>query len=504
MRGIRISGRKGVVDDGVAIPFNIAQRRILRHHIVDDAVYEILNLRVAQVEDQLVAEVIFLAVGKFEYPVRMLFVQFAFRADHLRLQPDPELNSGAFGLFNQVAKAVRQLFDVLLPVAQPGAVVVARVFVAEPAVVEQKQVNAQLLAVFKQRGQLFFVEVEIRRFPVVQERQAVALPLRNPEFAGPAVQTAAGRAFARGGVRKQKRRGRKLLTRRQGVSRRIRVDTSHQAEVMQRVHFKRDLVITRPGQRSSQYLPIVFLGGLIQGHQKRGRLEQVGPGSQLGVQHLDAFGQGYLRWIHLPGPITVEVSQVVVLGGNVEVGRCVFVQGYVLFLRVPDRAPLFNDIVVLVRFVVQGHLKRILWVFQVHCCQHHTVTGRFAFVPDVAEVQRRVAVGMRDLNGGLQQVAAASRGIDGIIQTGIIFPALAVARNAGVFIRSREPLAQVNDGRVLVFVDPDNQRGSAGFDGDVPIAGGAHGSQNRKAGKGQEQRKNSNHKRITFQKNSRR
>jgi len=53
------------------------------------------------------------------------------------------------GFLGEIGKAARQFVSVDLPVTQPGIVVIARVPVAEPTVIEQERFRAQFLRAVK-------------------------------------------------------------------------------------------------------------------------------------------------------------------------------------------------------------------------------------------------------------------------------------------------------------------------------------------------------------------
>ena len=102
----------------------------------------VLNFRITHVEHELVAVVICLSVGLFNHPVGMFLIKLALRIDHLRLDPDAEFHSGLPGCADKGRNAARKLVAGRFPVAEPRAVVAARIFVAEPSVVEQKHIDS--------------------------------------------------------------------------------------------------------------------------------------------------------------------------------------------------------------------------------------------------------------------------------------------------------------------------------------------------------------------------
>ena len=134
--------RVDVCDGTVAIPFEEGKFRVLCQQVVHDTEHKVLYFWIRQVQYQLVAVVVSLAVRQFDNPIRMFLCQFALRVDHFRLNPDTKFHTGFLCLFHQEWNAVRQFALHRLPVAQACVVVVARIFVGKPTIVQQEHVYA--------------------------------------------------------------------------------------------------------------------------------------------------------------------------------------------------------------------------------------------------------------------------------------------------------------------------------------------------------------------------
>ena len=93
---------------------------------------------------------------------------------------------------------MRQLVGIDLPIAEAGLVIVARVAVAEPAVVEQERFGAEFLGAVEQRDEGRLVEVEAGGLPIVQQDGTGLGGVAYAVAAGPAVEIAADLAFAAG------------------------------------------------------------------------------------------------------------------------------------------------------------------------------------------------------------------------------------------------------------------------------------------------------------------
>ena len=70
----------------------------------------------------------------------MFLEEFTLWIYHLRLYPYTELHAGLVGSLGKSLHSAGQLKVVRLPVAQSGLVVISRIFVGKPSVVEQEHV----------------------------------------------------------------------------------------------------------------------------------------------------------------------------------------------------------------------------------------------------------------------------------------------------------------------------------------------------------------------------
>lgn len=118
---------------------------------------------------------------------------------------------------------------------------------------------------------------------------------------------------------------------------------------------------------------------------------------------------------------------------------------------------------------MQCYLKRILRIFQVHIRDHDAVGPRLGFMPNILKVERRVSVGVRNLNGWFQQVTAPRWRIRGIVDACIVFAPLAIGRNSGILSRIAKPNPQVNNNGRLVFIDADDERRPLRFNRDMDV-----------------------------------
>ena len=155
----------------VHVPFHIGDRGGVQHtgHIFHDVVPDLL---LRQVQQQLMAAQDRLeAVG--EGPFRVGPVEVGIRVDGLRLEPEAEPHPQALHLVPQALEAVGQFFHIHIIVAQTGPVIIA---LAEPAVVQDKELAAQLLCPHRQIHQAAVGKVEHQALPVVEEHRPFPLP----------------------------------------------------------------------------------------------------------------------------------------------------------------------------------------------------------------------------------------------------------------------------------------------------------------------------------------
>ena len=164
---------KHVGEVAVVVPLDIADLRAGEDlaHLVDQ---EVLHGGVGQVKQALAAPLAVGLVRDRHGPVGVRFVETAVDVHHLRLHPDAEVYAERPDLPAQPVQAARQLLFVGLPVAEGAGVVIA---LAEPAVVHDEQLDANVLPGPRQGYEAAFGDVEIAGLPTVeQHRPGLMLP----------------------------------------------------------------------------------------------------------------------------------------------------------------------------------------------------------------------------------------------------------------------------------------------------------------------------------------
>ena len=151
----------------VHIPFDVLD--VCGMQNAGDCFKEIIDdLLAGHVENHLGASDGAGSVRNGEDPVGMRFVEFADFGDHFRFEPETELHAESVDFLDELGE-IAEFFCVDKPVAEGGTVIVA---LAEPAVVENEHFDAELGSGFGDVVNFVVVEIEVGRFPVVDEDRA--------------------------------------------------------------------------------------------------------------------------------------------------------------------------------------------------------------------------------------------------------------------------------------------------------------------------------------------
>ena len=175
----------------VTIPFKECDIRILFHQFFYHTIYIILHFRIAQIEYQLVTIIIAVSLFIVDSPFRMFFKQFTLRVHHFRLYPDTEFHSSLFSSIYQCRNSTRQFTVSHLPVTQTGLIILTRILVGKPTVVQQEHIYSQMFCFLHQFGQFLLIKIETGIFPVVQQCQAAAFTVLQAIITRPIMQVTA-------------------------------------------------------------------------------------------------------------------------------------------------------------------------------------------------------------------------------------------------------------------------------------------------------------------------
>ena len=113
------------------------------------------------------------AVG--QRPVRVGAIKVRILIDRFRLKPQAKLHPQLIDLLGKAGKTLRQLFPIHIVIAKTCQIIVA---VAKPAVIQNKQLAAQIFGTACQIQQAGLVKIKHTTFPaVVQDRPFLAAPV---------------------------------------------------------------------------------------------------------------------------------------------------------------------------------------------------------------------------------------------------------------------------------------------------------------------------------------
>ena len=185
-----VIGRVDVCNHAVAVPLEVSHIGILGHNAVNNAKHIVLNLRIRDVEHQLVAVIICLALWLHNHPIRMLLEEFALWINHLRLNPYTKLHSCLLSISYQSWYSLWQLALSGFPIAKTSMVVLTRILIGKPSVVEQEHIYTQVFGILHQLGKTLLVEIEACILPVVKKSEAVVHTHVHLILACPVVQIA--------------------------------------------------------------------------------------------------------------------------------------------------------------------------------------------------------------------------------------------------------------------------------------------------------------------------
>ena len=153
----------------VHIPFNIAYLRAVERF--SDAFNNVIaHLLARKIQQKLISAEARLADGRLYRPVRVRAVKLGIDVHALRLEPQSELHPQLFNAVGKLSEAARQLPQINVVVTQPCRVAVS---CAEPAVVKDEKLHAELFRSACQFQKLFAGEFKKTGFPVVYQHRAL-------------------------------------------------------------------------------------------------------------------------------------------------------------------------------------------------------------------------------------------------------------------------------------------------------------------------------------------
>ena len=361
------------------------------------------------------------------------------------------------GRLGQTLDALRQFLAADRPVSEARLAVVARVFVAEPAVVHHEQFAAQVRQVGHHPVHAFLVDLEIDALPRVEQHVAKLGSVVEPVEARPSVDVAAHAALALVAEREGEYRGREDLAWLQRVLRLLLVDAREEVRGVGVVVVQGDAVVAGPGQRAADDAACQLPGASVERDHQRGVVALRVAHAVLVLEHLHAVGQRFFVEVAFRSPCAVEMRQPRVAPADGHVGRCEPVERHGFLLRVADLGPRLDHLAVVVGLVEERHEKRVVLVL-------HGDGGGFGAVPAVArhrldsQFERHRTVAVRRLNGYFAVTLGAELRVGRIAER----------RSAGEDVVGRgDARSEILEQRGFAFFCRQQQRGIPGREEDV-------------------------------------
>lgn len=455
----------------VGVPLDVVDVFREPHRVVEYPEDEVLHLGVREVQQPLAARQGRFAAGRADDPFGVLLGQLAAGADHLGFDPDAEFQPLVVGVGGDVVDAFGQLLAVHLPVAQPRLVVVARVFVAEPAVVEHEHFEPHGRRVVDHVGQRLRVEREGRALPAVEQRGCGDVAVPYAVVAGPVVEVAARAARAAERVGVDHLGGRERLSGAEPVFGGVGVGARQHGERLTLVEFEVEAEISAPGQRAGDDLAAVLVEAVVAERQHEGGVFGVGRAqAACRGDALRSVGQQRVLHLRFARPGAVEVGQQVFLGPQRHRRRVEAVQRHGTLLAVADDGAGRDDVFAGVGRIDQFDVQRLHGVGHADDGFGHVVVGHPPRpVRDVAQFGVQVAVGVGHAQGRFVVVAAAEGGVGHVL--GVVV-GVAVASVSGQRGGVVDAASEVEEADLLSGGCAQDERNVVGPDVDDPLRGG--------------------------------
>ena len=190
-------------------------------------------------------------------------------------------------------------------------VVLSRIFIAEPSVIEQEHIYAEVLCLLHQTCERFLIEVKASVLPVVEQREAAAPAILQTVVARPFLQVSA--ALRRTLIAQCEDKlwrceclaGLKLI-----VRRRI-INSWKHTQVADVIYFEGKTEVARPSERSHQHPTRLLLHLSIESYLEERMSVHGRTTAQLGLNHLLAELQLLAAHAGLFCPVAAELGEIV-------------------------------------------------------------------------------------------------------------------------------------------------------------------------------------------------
>ena len=230
----------------VEVPLHIVDG-ILPENLADGFHQIIPDFLPGEIQHQLMAAEGMGIIRCLQRPIRVCAVEVGVHADHFRLEPEAELQPPLVGRLCHPLETIFQLGHIDLPVTQRGIVITP---LAEPAVIQDQKLNAQILGSLCQMIHLLIIEVEIGGLPVVHQNGPQGITVLAPHnvMAHHFVEGLAHTIEALAAVGQPRLRGLEALFRLQMPAEALGIDAPHHTGSAELLHLGLEGELAAPHQ----------------------------------------------------------------------------------------------------------------------------------------------------------------------------------------------------------------------------------------------------------------
>ena len=188
-------------------------------------------------------------------------------------------------------------------------VIVTRILIGKPTVVQQEHIHAQMLGFLHQFHQDFLIKLKTGIFPVIEQCHTITLTIFQLIVTRPCMNVPARLTRSLLTQRKDKLGSLEHILRSQFIIRSIRINGRNHSQIAFVINFKRKAEISGPTDCSQQHIPLMLIGRPIKAQLKERLDKHSRTAAQLSIQNLFSELQLLRTHLYLFGPITAELSQ---------------------------------------------------------------------------------------------------------------------------------------------------------------------------------------------------
>ena len=241
----------------------------------------------------------------------MLLEEFALWINHLRLNPYTKLHSCLLSISYQSWYSLWQLALSGFPIAKTSMVVLTRILIGKPSVVEQEHIYTQVFGILHQLGKTLLVEIETSVLPVVKKSEAVAHTHVHLILTSPVVQIARSLTHTVVAHGEDKLRCCEHLASLQLIIGSVRIDGRNNTQSAHVIHLESEAEVARPSYCTEHHLALVLLGRLVKTKFEERLCLHCSTCAKFSVDNLLACAQLCGLGLSLLSPVTVVIGEVI-------------------------------------------------------------------------------------------------------------------------------------------------------------------------------------------------